>query len=86
MPSLVAPGNKFMGEGVRLGIIGLAIGLPLSLMGLRILSSGLRGPEVPIAEIAVAAGIGVMAVALTATWIPARRAAGVDPATVLRRD
>jgi len=78
--------GKFIGEGVRLGIIGLVIGLPLSLIGLHMVSTTFSGPPVPIAEIAVAAGIGVLAVALTATWFPARRAAGVDPAMVLRRD
>ena len=78
--------GKFVGEGVRLGIIGLALGLPLSLIGLRIPANSAQGPPVPVATIAVRAAIGVMAVALTATWFPARRAAGVDPATVLRRD
>jgi predicted permease len=77
---------RFIGEGVKLGIVGLVIGLPLSLVGLRIVSNTFSGPPVPIAEIAVVAGIGVLAVALAATWVPARRAAGVNPATVLRRD
>jgi predicted permease len=77
--------GKFMGEGVRLGIIGFALGLPLSLMAKPIMPTA--GPaEMPIGGIAVAAGIVVLAVALAATWVPARRAAGVDPARVLRRD
>ncbi len=78
--------SKFIGEGVRLGIIGLAIGLPLSILGLRYAMDSSSAPSVPVGAIGLAAGIGVMAVALAATWVPARRAAGVDPATVLRRD
>jgi predicted permease len=78
--------GKFIGEGVRLGIIGLAIGLPLSLIGLRILWETSNGPPIPVAGITGVAGLGVLVVALTATWLPARRAAAVDPATVLRRD
>jgi ABC-type antimicrobial peptide transport system permease subunit len=75
--------GTFMGDGLRLGIIGLFIGLPLSLIVLRMF---VTGEEVPIGPIAVAAGTVVLTVALAATWVPARRAAGVDPASVLRRD
>ena len=80
--------RKFMGEGVRLGVIGLAIGLPLSILALRILigKMGADDAPIPIAEIAGSAAIIVVMVALAATWMPARRAAGVDPAAVLRRD
>jgi ABC-type antimicrobial peptide transport system permease subunit len=75
---------KFIGEGLRLGIVGLFVGLPLSLIALRML--GATGEELPIGPIAGAAGIVVLTVALAATWLPARRAARVDPASVLRRD
>jgi predicted permease len=80
--------NKFIGEGVRLGLIGLAIGLPLSLVALRILMqfAGAADAPVPVVGIAVTAAIIVVTVALAATWMPARKAAGVDPAMVLRRD
>lgn len=61
--------SKFVGDGVRLGFIGLAIGLPLGLIGLRIVAATFRGLDIPIAAIAVAAGIGVMVVALTAVAV-----------------
>ena len=78
--------GKFIGEGVGLGLVGLVIGLPLTVIGLRIAGESINEPAVPIGTIAVAAALGVLAVALTATWFPARRAARVDPAMVLRRD
>jgi ABC-type lipoprotein release transport system permease subunit len=47
---------------------------------------GADDAPIPIAEIAAGAAVIVVMVALAATWMPARRAAGVDPAAVLRRD
>jgi hypothetical protein len=80
--------RKFMGEGVRLGVMGLVIGLPLSLIALRLLMQVASAEDlpVPVVQISVIAAVIVVTVALAATWMPARRAAGVDPATVLRRD
>jgi hypothetical protein len=80
--------RKFVGEGVRLGVIGLIIGLPLSVLALRILATTINEEIATptIGAVAGAAGIIVLTVALAATWMPARRAAGVDPAVVLRRD
>ena len=80
--------RKFVGEGVRLGVVGLVIGLPLSVVALRVLMNTMNEEisSVSIGGVAGAAGVIVLMVALAATWVPARRAAGVDPATVLRRD
>ena len=72
--------RRFMTDGVRLGMIGLAIGLPLTLVGLRIVLS-MRNLLPPVGAIA---GALVLRVAVVATLVPARRAAGVDPAIVLR--
>ena len=78
--------GRFLGEGLRLGAIGLLIGLPLSLVVLRMLLTADVLPRVPFAPVAGVAALGVLAVALGGTWIPARRAASVDPALVLRRE
>jgi putative ABC transport system permease protein len=80
--------RRYVGEGVRLGMIGPAIGLPPSVTALKVLlmTTGEGAPPVSVAGIAVAAGIVVITVSLAATWVPARRAASVDPAMVLRRD
>jgi putative ABC transport system permease protein len=80
--------RKFVGEGVRRGLVGLVIGLPLSVVALRVLMTAMNEgiSTETIGGVAGAAGIIVLMVALAATWMPARRAAGVDPAMVLRRD
>lgn len=80
---------SFLGEGVRLGIVGLSIGLPLSLVALHflngILLEGLNGyPGVGLPEVTAVVVLVVVATAVTATLVPAGRAAGVDPATVLK--
>jgi len=77
-----------LGSGLRLGGFGLAIGMPISLLGLRFWNSipETEFPEVPLAPVAVWVGLLALATALAASYVPARRAAGVDPAQVLRRE
>jgi len=76
----------FIWDGVRMGGLGLLIGLPLSLLFLRILLAN----EIGGGASALAIGAGgctaliVIAVTLLASWLPARRAVAVDPMTVLR--
>jgi hypothetical protein len=83
-PARVA--RMFLGSGLRISVIALLIGLPLSVAALRLaLAQGLvigSGVNVWVIGFGVAATL--LTVALAATWIPARRAAGVDPATTLR--
>jgi putative ABC transport system permease protein len=70
--------------GGRLVLMGLALGVPISLAATRLLRSQLFGvtPADPMAYVAVVAVLGV--VALIACYIPARRAASVDPNVALR--
>ena len=73
-----------VGGGLRLAIAGVLIGVALSLAAGRFISALLFGvhPTDPLTFSAVAAAL--MATALVAAWIPARRATRVDPMVALR--
>jgi ABC-type antimicrobial peptide transport system permease subunit len=73
-------------RGMTPVLAGLAIGIPLALLAARLLRSLLYEVSAsdPITFVGVAALLA--AVALIASWIPARRAARVDPAVTLRAD
>lgn len=75
-----------VGRGLRLLALGAAPGLVLALLGSRLLRSQLPGvsPSDPATYVAVLALL--LSVALLAAWLPARRAASIDPASVLRGD
>jgi putative ABC transport system permease protein len=75
-----------MGEGARLILFGVVIGLPTTLLAGRLLEGFLVGvqPSDPPTLAAVAVGLGT--VALAACWLPARRVLGIDPGKSLRQD
>ena len=75
-----------VGQGMRLVAIGLAIGLFGAWMLSRVLSAQLFGVTArdPLTYVTVATLLG--AVALTASYLPARRALRVDPMTALRSE
>jgi predicted permease len=75
-----------LGEGVRLAGVGLAVGALAFLAGGRVVASQLYGvgPRDPATILAGAALLG--AVALVASYVPARRAMRVDPGDALRAD
>jgi ABC-type antimicrobial peptide transport system permease subunit len=72
--------------GGRLVFVGLAIGVATSLAATRLLRSQLFGVEAadPLAYAAVTILLGL--VALIACYIPARRAAAVDPMVAIRQE
>ena len=76
--------RMIVGEGARLAVVGLAIGIAVSFAITRLLSSLLFGVSAtdPITFAGVAALLSV--VALLASYIPARRAMRLDPNTALR--
>jgi putative ABC transport system permease protein len=73
-----------LGQGLRLTIVGLAVGLAAAFGLTRLLQAQLFNvkPSDPATMVSVAAFIA--AVALAACYIPASRATRVDPMVVLR--
>jgi putative ABC transport system permease protein len=76
--------NLIVGQGLRLGVLGLAIGAVTALALTRFMSSLLFGVSAtdPLTYLCVAFLLGM--VAFLASYIPARRAAKVDPMVALR--
>jgi ABC-type antimicrobial peptide transport system permease subunit len=73
-------------DGMRPVVIGMAIGLVLAVAVTRLLMSFLLGVS-PLDTVTFVAGAALlMAVALTASWLPARRAATTDPVRALRAE
>jgi putative ABC transport system permease protein len=75
-----------LSEGMRLAGAGLVLGLALAVAVGRLLSSLLFGvaPTDPLTFLTVGSLLAV--VAFLASYVPARRAARIDPVTALRRD
>jgi predicted permease len=75
-----------VGHGLRLAIFGTLVGLAGAWGIARLLAAIM--PAVPAANAlsVVATTSGLLAVALLACWLPARRAARVDPMTALRAE
>ena len=75
-----------VGEGIALVGVGAAIGVAASVLCTRVLQNYLfdLSPSDPITYASIVFVLG--AAATTASWLPARRAARVDPVTALRAD
>jgi len=73
-----------LGRGLRLTLLGVLLGLAGAYALTRLLASLLYGvpPTDPLTFVGVS--LVLVAVAVLASYLPARRAAGVDPMTALR--
>jgi ABC-type antimicrobial peptide transport system permease subunit len=80
--------RMFVASGVRVSLVALAVGLPLSVAALRVAISQqlVIAPEINPYLIGMVIAPVLVAVAAAATWLPARRAALVDPTRTLRAD
>ena len=76
----------FVGHGLKLAALGVAIGLAVAVGATRLVSTLLYGvgPLDPVTYGVMAAALGL--VAIVATYLPARRASQVDPMVALRTD
>jgi predicted permease len=77
----------FLMRGLKLSLGGMLVGLALSVIAVQLMAA-LRGSEAPSGIAGLAALIACVAitVALVATWIPARRAAVIDPLLAVRTE
>jgi hypothetical protein len=83
-PSRVA--RMFLASGMRIGVIALLLGLPVCVIALHVLLSNqtLIAPSLDPWRIGAAIAAILLTVVAIASWIPARRATTVDPASTLR--
>ncbi len=75
-----------MGRGLRLTCAGLSIGVALALALGRVMAGLLYGVPATDPPTLVAVALTLIAIAILATYLPARRAAKLEPAIALRAD
>jgi ABC-type antimicrobial peptide transport system permease subunit len=75
-----------IGQGLRMSAIGIGIGLVIAIATTRVMSSMLVNvkPTDPITFVGMV--VIFLAIAGAACWMPARRAAGMDPNVALRQE
>jgi len=84
-----APWSLFqlvVAHGLRLSIAGIAVGVLAALGLTRAIQSMLIGVTATDPATYVAMAAGFLLVTVAACWIPARRAAGLDPVRALREE
>jgi putative ABC transport system permease protein len=75
-----------LGEGVKMASIGAAIGLVLALPLPKIFEGIFYDLHVSEARLYFIVPVAILLVALFATYVPAHRAARVDPMSALRQE
>jgi putative ABC transport system permease protein len=79
-------GRMVVGQSVRLAALGIGIGVLVAIASMHLLQSLLFGVSPTDPALLVISAALLLAVAFVAGWLPARRAASVDPADALRSD
>ena len=74
-----------MGQAGRLAVVGIVSGLIVAAMASRVLQSQLFEIEPTDVITYAAVAVALLLVAFAASWIPARRAARIDPMAALRQ-
>jgi predicted permease len=75
----------FFRDGLRLALIGFVIGIPLSLLAMKLSLGSGSGEILTPGPIATVVGV-LLVVTAVASWLPARRAAGVNPMEAARSE
>lgn len=84
-----APGSIFnlvVGHGLRLSAAGVAVGLLAALVLTRVMTSMLVGVKANDPATYAMMAMVFFAIAALGSWLPARRAAGLDPTVALREE
>jgi putative ABC transport system permease protein len=75
-----------LAEGGRLAVIGVAIGVGGAILLTRLIRTLLYEVTPTDAQVFVGVSLGLAAVALVASYVPARRATRIDPVVAMRPD
>jgi predicted permease len=75
-----------VGRGLGLAVAGVVVGLIGAVALTRFMQGVLYGVQATDPPTFVAVAVGLLGIAVLASWLPARRAASVDPAVAIRYD
>jgi putative ABC transport system permease protein len=75
-----------VGQGLRLSIAGIGVGLIFAFLLTRIMTAMLVGVKATDPATFAAMAVVFFVIAALASWLPARRAAGLDPTVALREE
>lgn len=79
-------GRMVVGQSLRLAALGVVIGAVAALASMHVLQSLLFGVKPTDPLLLVLSAVLLLLVAVAAGWVPARRAASIDPADALRAE